>query len=149
MKTQFLIRGVMLSVITIGALNGCSDVEDTIKGTSCENALTASQCNGNTIDACADIGGGWYEVNGEEVCSFNSDPTYCAQQVVAEYCSSNRSANRFEEDLLEELLVTKSSNIDLQNKVNDLMDAINQDINASNKEEPVPQNSWKPNSKTF
>jgi hypothetical protein len=135
MEKQFVFRGLVLSLIVGAGVSGCSVVADKVIGESCSVALTASQCNGNTIEACADNNGGWYEVNGNNVCSFKSNPDACAQEVVQVYCSSGRPANKSMDSVFQNLLKSTSSNIDLQMKVNDLMNAINQDINAENKQE--------------
>ena len=134
MKNYYLFKILVSGIIATGAISACSEVADAISGETCEVALTGSQCNGNTVKACADYSGGWYEVNGNNVCSFNSDPSSCANQVVSTYCQRSKTAEKSENNLMQDLLVTKSSNINLQLKINDLTNAINQDLNSTNEQ---------------
>lgn len=132
---------LILSFFMIATVVGLSGCEEDFSPTSsvpsptetCLTSLTASQCDGNTIEACASSsGGGWYEVNGSRVCSFTTNATSCAQSVVNEYCS-NKAAAKIEGSALEDLLITKSENLDLQNKLTDLMSTVNKDIVDSQK----------------
>jgi hypothetical protein len=108
------------------ALVGCDlGVDDPVSSSVSETcAPVPISCNGNIVEACANSSsGGWYEVNGSRVCNYTVSTASCAQLVVDRYCSRPEAR----EEMIE-LLSAKSENLDLQNKVNDLMDVINQDI---------------------
>ncbi len=135
MKFKFL--AIISVVASVFVLSACEDSLDSVSSggsTVCIPTLSGSQCNGNTVDSCADSSGAWYDVNGSRYCyvsGLGTVNTSCAQSVINNFCSrpaAKGSDAAADEGLMVDLMMTASDNAKLQNRVAELMDLINQDI---------------------